>query len=129
MLILTTQHFSGNKRFSQSLDLLRVISGTQSDKLIKYKKKKETKCVNKSSENFHKGILTLKGHFVDSMVSIEILLLILNLQEQLGSEAELLGSNTKMRENTNFSLKFFCTSTELSLILHPHFHMKALPLQ
>lgn len=91
------------------------------NKLIKYKKKKERKCVNKSSENFHEGILTLKGHFGDSMVSTEILLLILNLQEQLSSEAELLGSNIKLRENTNFSLKFFCTSTELFSFCIPTF--------
>lgn len=91
------------------------------NKLIKYKKEKERKCVNKSSENFHEVILTLKGHFGDSMVSIEILLLILNLQEQLSSEAELLGSNIKLRENTNFSLKFFCTSTELFSFCIPTF--------
>lgn len=105
--------FRQQKIKSQNLDWLWAISGTQWNKLIKYKKKKVRKHVNKSPENYHKGILTLKGPFVDSTLSIMILLLVLNLQ---GSEAELLGSNIKYWEKTKVS-HCCCAISPLSLFL------------
>lgn len=82
---------------------------------------------NKSAENYHKEKLTTKGDILLTPWCLLSLLLFLSLQEY-GAEAELLYNYTTyktMREHC-ILLQFSCTSTELILILHPHFHMKTL---
>lgn len=98
---------------SENLDWLWGILGTQWDKLTKYRKKKVGKFVNKSPENYHKRILTLKGSFVDSTVSIMILLLVFILKEQCW-EDELMGSSIKHWEKIKVS---HCSSLIPSLSL------------